>query len=299
MSDTFQASSAASPTPSAPGQVAPPAAERVYGPAPEAGPVPQAYQPVAGSQGPVTQGQPQVQPQPQQSLANPVPQQAPPQTPPAASPSGPDYEARIRQIEADRSREQQELSGYRSTVAQIQQYAEQQQRTNQTNQQIQMMLAQAESMPQAEANTFLRNQMVNIIGQERIAGQQQIQQREQAFQQQLKTVAAPQYADHLAQTMGLSQDARNELVALGDPDLMFRMAPQIKSRYDRLNQQIQQFQGGQQQIARSQEVAAMSQAGLGSFGGQSGISSFQIEVSDDPDVRAMQVLHALRNGPPQ
>ena len=244
--------------------------------------------PVQGQQGPATSpgvGQPG-QGQPVQSQQQPV--AGPPQgvTPPAA-PVG------VSQVDPQRLREQQELAQYRQVVGAMQQHLQEQQGEQEFDNRLTMLLAQAENMPTAEANTFLRNQFKALRGQDKIAFQQQMQAVQGQTYEQLKMAYAPQYAEHLAQTNGLSAEARDELISLGDPDLMYRALPGIKQRYDWFNSQLQQFQQGQVQQARSQEVLAMTQAGLGAFGGQTG-GTFQIELDDnmDPDERAMAIYNA-------
>ena len=268
--DPTQMSQPAVTQPSAtPGSVAPP-------------PVAQAHQVTPGA------GQPVQGSQPAPQTAAPVAPGTQPVSPPQPQPVAPDPQ---------RLREQAELNQYRQIMGQIAAQAQQQQENNELDQRLTMITARAESMPVAEANTFLREQMKQIAAQRDAIAQQRIQQREQEFAQRERMLVAPQYADYLVQTLGLPADAKAELLALRDPDLMQNYAPVIKQRYDAWQQQFSQVQQNQVQMARSQEVQAMSQAGLTSFGGQTAGGSMQIEVPDDPDERAMAILAASEGRP--
>lgn len=249
--------------------------------------------PVQGQQGPATSpgvGQ-QGQGQPVQSQQQPV--AGPPQgvTPPAA-PTG------VSQVDPQRLREQQELAQYRQAIGLLQQQAHEQQGEQRFSDRVTMALARAENMPTSEANSYLRNEFAAIRNEEKIAYQQQMQALQGQTYEQLKMAYAPQYAEHLAKENGLSAEAKNELISLGDPDLMYRALPGIKQRYDAWNAQLHQYTQNQVQQARSQEVLAATQAGLGAFGGQTG-GTFQIELDDnmDPDERAMAIYRASTGQP--
>jgi hypothetical protein len=224
----------------------------------------------------IAQGQPEQQ-QPQQA------------TQPAE-----DLAAQLARERQERERLQNETRQYQAAINQVRQYAETQQQTQAQQQQIDMILAQADAMPSSEGAAYLRNQMRTLIQQQQLAAHQQIQQREQQFEQERKILAAPAYADYLMESMQIPAEAKQEILALQDPELMYRMAPQIKQRYEQFNNQLAQFQQGQQQLARSQEVNALRQNGLTAVGGQGAGASYDIEVSDDPDERAMQILAHMR-----
>lgn len=256
--------------PSQPGSVAPPQPEREPQVTPGAGEQHQQGQPPQ-------QGQPQVASDEQQ-------------------PSQPevDYQAQLqREAELRREREA-ELRKYQDAIGQVQKYAEEQQENQQLQQRINMTLAHADNLPTSEANTYLRNQIAQLVAQERIRNQQTVQNLTQQHEQAVKQIAAPQYADHLIQSIGLPPEAKDELLALRDPDLMYQQAPVIKQRYDHWNQQRQQWEQQQQQFARTAQAGQMRQNGLGAVGGQGAGASYEIEVSDDPDERAMQILAHLR-----
>ncbi len=270
MVDSSQFNQPATQQPSAPvGTVAPP-------------PVAQAYAPVPGSGNPQVQGQPAQQPQ------EPVaPQQ--PQV---------DYTALLGQRDAELQRQREQNQQLQSVVSQIQRAAEENQQTQAFNQEMTMALAHADNLPADQARSYLQNQWMQSVQRERIRQQQQMQQFQQQAEQEKKAIAAPLYADHLMTANGLPPEAKQELLALGDPDLMFRMAPQIKARYDSWNAQLQGFQSNQVQNARAQEVAAMQNAGFGAVGGQN-TGSFQVEIPDDidPDEKAMLIYNYQKFGP--
>lgn len=239
---------------------------------------------------PQQEREPQVTPgaEPQRQQGQPPQQEQPQVASGEQQPSQPeiDYQAQLqREAELRREREA-ELRKYQDAIGQVQRYAEEQQENQQLQQRINMTLAHADNLPTSEANTYLRNQMAQLVAQERIRNQQTVQNLTQQHQEAIKQIAAPQYADHLIDSLGLPKEAKDELLALRDPDLMYQQAPVIKQRYDHWEQQ--------QQFARTAQAGIMRQNGLGAVGGQGAGASYDIEVSDDPDERAMQVLAHLR-----
>ena len=228
---------------------------------------------------------PSIAPSEQQSASQPAQQQPQPSD---------DLARQLAQERARAEQLQRQAQQYQSAIDQVRQYAETQQQTQAQQQQIDMILAQADAMPSSEGTQFLRNQVKNLIAQQQVQAQQQIRTREQQFEHERKLLAAPMYADYLIESMGIPAEAKQEILALHDPDLMYRMAPQIKQRYEQFNQQLAQFQQGQQQLARSQEVNEIRNNGLATVGGQGAGASYDIEVSDDPDERAMQILAHMR-----
>lgn len=229
--------------------------------------------------------------QPAESVTT-IPASTPSQGASQAGPSGFDYGALERERQA-RVQAEQQVAQFRGALGQVAQQAQQSQAEQAAQQQIQMALAQAENMPSEQANQFLRNQMLNIRNQERIAAQQALQQREAQFDQERRVLAAQPYAEYLATENGLSAEAKQELLELGDPDLMYRQVGSIKRRHDAWEQRFQQVTNGNVQLARTQEVNAIRQAGLANVGGAAGTGSYQIEVSDDPDVAAVQIYNHI------
>lgn len=253
-------------------------------------PVTQAYQAVPGSSTPVQGSQPASQPQ--QGVA-PQGQEAPVQQPTD------EWRQRYEQEQQRRLQTEQEAGQLRGVVQQIQTVAQQQEQERQFNERMQVALAAADNMPADEARRYITQQTNVILAEQRRQAQQQIQQAQVQAQQMVQRAALPQYADHLATTLGLTPEAKQELLAYQDPDMMYRMAPVIKQRYDAFNQQLQALQGNQVQNARAQEVAAMQNAGFGAMGGQNVGGSFQVEIPDnlDPDERAMRIYNYEKYGP--
>jgi hypothetical protein len=208
-----------------------------------------------------------------------------------------DYKARYEAAEQDRLQRERESSQYRQAFGQLQAMAAQQQQNQALHNHINMILATSENMSAQEGSNYLRNQMLTLTQQQQNAMQQMLQQREQAFDQERKALAAPSYVDHLVTTLGFSEQdkelARQELLALRDPDLMYQQAPALKARYDAMNKRLSGLSTGQQQLARTAEVNQIRQNGLANMGGQMGSGSYQLEVSDDPDIAALQVLQHL------
>jgi hypothetical protein len=222
------------------------------------------------------------------------------QQPEPAAPQQPqvDYAAQLAAREAELQRIQSQNQQLQGVVSQIQRAAEENQQAQAFNQELTMMLAHADNLPADQARSYLQNQFQQTIQRERVRNQQQFQQFQQQAEQEKKAIAAPLYADHLLQANGLPPQAKEELLALGDPDLMFRMAPQIKARYDAWNAQIAGVQQSNVQVARAAEVQALQNAGLGAIGGQN-TGTFQVEIPDDmdPDERAMLIDDYQRYGP--
>lgn len=273
--DASQLQSPANVNPSvAPGSVAPP-------------PVTQATQAVPGATQQVPGSQPAA---PQQVVA--------PQAAPAAQPSD-EWRQRFEQAEQRRLQAEQELTQHRNVVQQVQRAATEAEQNRQFNERMQVVLAAADNMPSDQARQYIQQQTNSILAQQRQQAQQEIQQAQQQAHQMVQRAALPQYADHLASTLGLSAEAKQELMAYQDPDMMYRMAPVIKQRYDAFQQQIDQLQGNQVQNARAQEVAAQQQAGFGAFGGQNTGGSFQVELPDhlDADEKAMWIYNYQKHGP--
>lgn len=225
-----------------------------------------------------------------------APQQAQPQSASQANPM----------VDLDRYRSvENELGQYRQAFSQFQQMAQEGQRNQQLQDRLTQVQAVYDSLPADQARQYLVNQVQSIVGETSMTYQQQLQRAEQEKMAIARQISAPLYAKHLADTNGLPQQAQDELLALGDPDLMYRQVGVIKARYDEFNRQLSQFQQNQTQVARAQEVQAMSNAGLGAFGGQTAGASLQLEVSDDPDEAALQILdfqrrrEAMYGGAPQ
>ena len=273
MSDAAQFNQPATqPTSPTAGQVAPP----TFGQGQQVG--------VPGVPQQVQQGQPAQQPQ---GVAQAEQKPAQPTV---------DYQAELQREREARSREAAERTRLEGIVGQIQRASQDAQEQQAYDAELTMILATADNMPAAEAQNYIKNQVKNITGRERIKASQQIQQLQQTSQQQLHQAVAPQYADYVLGTVGLPVEAKEELLTYsgGNPERMEGIAKQIKARYDRHAAEVAQYQQNQTQVARTNEVNAMQNAGLTSFGGQNGGGSYSLDVSDDPDVAAMQVLNHLR-----
>lgn len=270
-----------------PAQVVQPAGQQVSDPNGQVAP-PSGAQAGVGTPGLFQQQQPNPQPgvQPQQNNG----QQ---QSQPAAQAPSYDPSALERERQA-RLQAEQQANQFQQTLGQIQQFAQQQQQDSQLAERLQLIVARANAMPQEDANKFLVDSMRGVVGEVRMTEAQLRQQENQQAQMALRSVSAPVYAEHLGKELGMTPEAVEELKAIGDPDQMFRQAKTIKARYDGWAAERAQFQNGQVQNARTQEVQAMSNAGLGSFGGQTAGGDYQLNVSDDPDVAAMQILQHLR-----
>lgn len=268
---------------------------------------PQGFSPVQGSvasapagqsqQGAPETQQPRVIPWNQVPQVSVVPQQAQepeaPATPQVSAPAGETPEqARLRE---ENQRLQQQVQQSNQFMTQLQTYAQQQQMSQDFQSRINTIIAAAEGMAPSDANVYLKRQVEDLVKSREMQAQQSFQAREQQFEQERKLLAAPQYAEYLVNHYQMPAEAKERLLAFRDPDIMLAQAPFIKADFDRIAQLQQSAQQTNVQTARAQEIQAMSQAGFGHFGGQNlGNGDYQIEVSDDPDERAMQVLAHLR-----
>lgn len=226
----------------------------------------------------------------QQPVGQPAPQPQQNQAPQAPVTPQPVADPRLGQL-------QNEVGQYRNILGELQRAASQNHQEQQLQNQLAMIQATYDSLPADQAGTYLKNQLMGMIGGVRMQSQQELQAERQRMEQVVRQAASgtqPTYLDYLTDTFQLSPDARKELAQLGDPDVMYRMAPIIKAHHEREAQYQAQTQQGQVQLGRSQEVAALAQAGLTAFGGQSGTGDIQLEVSDDPDERAIQIYDFLK-----
>lgn len=214
---------------------------------------------------------------------------------PQAAPAAPavDYEARLREAEAERARLRQQNEQYSTVFQQIKQHSEREQQEKERNERIQAIVSTAESMAPGEASTYMRNQMLNLQRQEQVAREQAVHQERARAEQAIKMAALPQYADHIIQSMGLPAEAKQELLSYGDPDLMYRQSGALKARYDQLAQLRQQIAQSSQQTARTNEVNAMRQNGLTSIGGQAASGFNPNDLPADPDDRALAIYEQM------
>lgn len=206
-----------------------------------------------------------------------------------------DYRAELERERQLRQQREQENQQFRQGIQQFQQSLAQQQQQQQEQQELQMMLAQAEGMSTAEASQFLRNQIALRDQRKAQMHQQQLQQVQQQSEYMLRNGLAPAYAADLMKHHSIPEEAREELLSLGDPDLMFQHALAIKRRWDAVAAYKAQAERNNQQLARSQEVTALAQNGLTQVGGQNGAGAYQVEIPDDldPDEKAM-MLYAMQ-----
>lgn len=208
------------------------------------------------------------------------------------------YQERARQLEADLDAQRTEAERLRGTMQQVQHWAEQTS-AQQQEQQFQAGLHQheqeiyrrAENMAPAEAYSYIQQENAKIR-QALMDRTNQVQQyAQQQIQQVQRTAATPLYIDHIAKTNGLSEEAKQELIAYGDPDIAARQAPIVKQRYD----QIANLQDQLNQLSRSRQAGQLQASGVGMVGG-TGVQNVPTDLSADPDIKAMQIYAQLKNG---
>lgn len=209
-----------------------------------------------------------------------------------------DYEARTRELEASLAAREADVNRLSGTMQQVQQWAEQtsaQQQEQQFQQGLQQyeqdIYRRAETMNPQDAYQYIQNENAKIR-QALIDRTRQVQQQaqQQVYQVQ-RTAATPLYLEELARANGLTDAAKQELLAVGDPDLAARQAPLIKQRYE----QIDNLQNQLNQLSRSRQAGQLQAAGVGMVGG-TGVQNVPTELAGDSDTRSMQILAQLRNG---
>jgi hypothetical protein len=228
-------------------------------------------------------------------------QPAPGQQQVATPPSGPSAEELQRQLEQERQlrlQRDQQVQQFQQGFTQLQAAASAQERERKLQERMNVMLAAASNMTPDESNRYIAQQTQALIAERDREAQYALEQERQQSQQMIRQAAIPEYVNHLVSSVGLSERGREKLLALGDPEQMYKMAQIYKADEDYMQQQIAQLQGGQVQNLRSQEVLAMQNAGLGAVGGQN-TGTFQVEIPDDmdPDERAMLIYDYQKYGP--
>lgn len=201
------------------------------------------------------------------------------QQPSDQQPTQPDpRDERLRSLES-------ELNQARSVISQVQNWAQteadnrrQQQMQQQYSQRIQNARQVADGMGSREGADYLaresiaaQNELFRAMQEERQRLQQQMEQRE-------RTLGTPMYAQHIARQAGLPEDAVDELLALGDPNLMQRYLPHIQRRHQEQQQLKQQLES----LARNQQANQIVQQGGGSSG-QGTIAPQSMPNLDDMD----------------
>lgn len=202
-----------------------------------------------------------------------------------------DYEERARQLEAEKQQIEQQAAQMASTLQNVRMWAEQQQamqqqqqREQQFQQREQSILDRADTMPSEDARRYIAEEMRKLRDEDaRVYGQQ--------LEQTKRALARPLYIDNLVKQNGLSEEDRQTLLALENPDDAARMAPYLKAQkqqYSTLQQQIDQ-------LSRTQQANQIQGTGVGLVGGVNGPSG-NVQMPTDPDERAALILMQLRAG---
>lgn len=213
-------------------------------------PIPQAVTPVPGAGQPVIDGQ------------APAAAAVPPGVP-AVLPTPPvDWEARARQVEAERNAERAQIA---QGIAQLREQQVVAQEQAAYGQRLQMAKSQAQQIGESDPARAVEY-MERFYEGERMSAAQAQQQREMArqaqFRQTIEQIAAPQYAEHLARQYNLPADYA-ELLKQVPGSQMDQVAP----AYARAAQERAQLQAMLQQQNLSNQANQMQASGAYTAGG--------------------------------
>lgn len=219
--------------------------------------------------------------------------QAPPVSPSAAPEPGQnstppeeniDYRSLSEQYQREAQEAQQRAAQNESQVTRIKSGLEQyltqqqeQQRQAQYQQRVRDMTSRANTMQQDDAERYIHSETQNIIGEFQNAIVQERQQAAMREQQIARTLGAPLYIEKLVKDNGLPAEARDDLMAYGDPDLAERVGvPQLKRYY----QQKKDWEERLTQASRSQQAQQRAQSGLNHLGGNNPPATPAFEVPE-------------------
>jgi len=146
-----------------------------------------------------------------------------------------------------------------------------------------------------DAERYLEAEMQKIDAEYNRSLQQERQQWQQILQQQQRVLGAPLYIEKLVKDNGLPSEAKERLMAYGDPDLAERVGvPMLKDYYA----QKQQWEEQLKQAARSQEAQNRANSGLSRLGGNNPPTTPSFEVPDglSPEQRALWIYDNVIHG---
>lgn len=209
-----------------------------------------------------------------------------------------ELQARLQAAEEARQRAEQEAAEARQNMQQItsglQQFREQQQAAAEQEairREKAEIYQRARNMSPAEGFEYIQRETdrLDTRWEQRIQAIQQ--QAEQRMQQERQILGTPLYVDDLIKRHNLPPEYRDRLMRAGDPNVMARIAPDLAAEH----QKYQSLQDQLNQMSRSQRADAFAQSGVGMVanGGAAGAPG---NYSDDPDIRAMQILDQLQSG---
>lgn len=220
------------------------------------------------------------------------------QQPTEPTPQESDADRAIREAREQLQRLAAERDQLRGTLGQVQQWAEtraqeaqRQQAESQYQQERDAIFTAAQNMGTDDAFRYIQQNVAALDQRRQRQIEELAQQSQQRVEQVARQFATPLWAQELARQHGLPQDAVQELLGYGDPEVMQRQAPVVAARYKKLSTLEEQLN----QLARSQQAGQYVRQGAGMAGGQQA-ANLPLPESDDPDVRAMQILNQLRAG---
>ena len=202
-----------------------------------------------------------------------------------------DYVARARELEAEKQRIEQENAQMATTLQNVRMWAEQQaaaeeqsKRQAQIQSREQAILDRADTMPSEDARRYIAEEYRKLRDEDAQQWQGQLEQTK-------RTLARPLYIDNLVKQHGLTDEERQTLLGLENPDDAARMAPYLKAQrqqYSTLQQQIDQ-------LSRTQQANQIQATGIGLVGGQNGPQG-NVPLPTNPDEKAAAIYAQLKSG---
>ena len=233
-------------------------------------------------------------------------QQTPPQTLPSANEpqleqqqgqeEQVDYKSLAEQREREAQEARQRAQQLEQTMGQVQQWAQQaeaqqrqQSQRQMFNQRKQEIIDRASNMRVEDANRYIASELDNLYSEFDQRLNQTQQQLEQRRMQEIRQIATPLYIDDLVKKNGLSEKAKEELMAFGDPDTARKQVPFIKAREEKERKLEEQLR----QLSRTQEAQRVQRTGIAQVGGYDQSPQMQIPEGLDADEKAAYILHTL------
>lgn len=195
-----------------------------------------------------------------------------------------DYAARARELEEQNQKLTGVLQNVQSWAEQRQAAEAQQARQQQIQSREQAILDRADQMPSDQARNYIAEEMRKLRDED-------VQQAYTQVEYVKRAMGRPIYIDNLVKQHGLTEQDRETLLGLENPDDAARMAPYLKAQhqsYTTLQQQIDQ-------LSRTQQANQVQGTGIGLVGGTNGPQG-TVDMPTDPTERAMLIYSQLKQG---
>lgn len=195
-----------------------------------------------------------------------------------------DYAARAQELERQNAQLQTTLGNVRTWAEQRMAQEEQQRAQQEYQSREQAILDRADTMPSDDARRYIAEEMRKLRDETANHWQAQLEQTK-------RTLAKPMYVDNIVRQFGLTEEERQTLLSLENPDDAMRMAPYLKAQRDQYGTLQKQID----QLSRSQQAQQIQGTGIGTVGGQNAPMG-NVELPSDPDERAAMIYAQLKSG---